>query len=306
VVYQQLEATIEKTGVPRAIVSDHGTDLHSGIKQFCEAHPETSPLYDIKHKTAAVLKRELQEDATWQAFTQCATQTKSQVQQTSFAPLAPPNLRTKARYMNAEGLIQWGQALLTFLDQPQAGARSPFDLAQVQTKLGWVTRFRQPLNEWADLLQVITTTESFVRQQGLYHGSHCALKEQLQPLAQTERAQIVREELLAFVAEQEAQAHPRERLVGSSEVVESVLGKMKRLEQDQAKNGFTGLILSVCALVSTTTEEVIQKALETVPTQKVLDWCKKNLGPSIQAKRQEALASHKRAEQKWDQRLQPA
>jgi hypothetical protein len=38
VVYQQLEAGIEKTGIPREIVSDHGTDLKLGIDQFCQAH----------------------------------------------------------------------------------------------------------------------------------------------------------------------------------------------------------------------------------------------------------------------------
>jgi hypothetical protein len=59
VVHQQLEAGIEKTGIPREIVSDHGTDLRSGIDKFCQAHHETCTVYDIKHKTAALLKHEL-------------------------------------------------------------------------------------------------------------------------------------------------------------------------------------------------------------------------------------------------------
>jgi hypothetical protein len=32
VVYQQLEQVVSKTGVPRAILSDHGTDLQAGIE----------------------------------------------------------------------------------------------------------------------------------------------------------------------------------------------------------------------------------------------------------------------------------
>ena len=59
IVYQQLEAARKQTGVPREILSDQGSDLHKGIRQFCEAHPETCAVYDIKHKVAAVLKREL-------------------------------------------------------------------------------------------------------------------------------------------------------------------------------------------------------------------------------------------------------
>jgi hypothetical protein len=76
------------------------------------------------------------------------------------------------------------------------------------------------------------------------------------------------------------------------------LGKLKRLEQDQAQSGFTGLLLCLGAMVATTTAEVVQKALETVPTKQVLVWCKETLGRSIQAQRREAFA---KTEQKWDQ-----
>lgn len=40
VVYQQLEETISKTGVPKQIISDHGTDVKSGIEQFCQKIPQ--------------------------------------------------------------------------------------------------------------------------------------------------------------------------------------------------------------------------------------------------------------------------
>jgi len=96
-------------------------------------------------------------------------------------------------------------------------------------------------------------------------------------------------------------ARADERLLGSSEVIESIFGKLKRLEQDQSKSGFTGLLLSVAAMVSTTTKSVVQKAMEKVSTKSVLDWCKKNIGQSIQAKRKEAFACRDKTEQKWDQ-----
>ncbi|MCP4539942.1 MAG: hypothetical protein GY832_22610 [Chloroflexi bacterium] len=74
-----------------------------------------------------------------------------------------------------------------------------------------------------------------------------------------------------------------------------------KVEQDQAKSGFTGLLLSIGAMVSTTTSDVILKALETVPTKKVLLWCKETLGQSVQANRQLVFASPKKSEQKWNQ-----
>ena len=301
VVCQQLEACIEKTGIPRAIVGDHGSDLKAGIERFCRAYLETCFVYDIKHKTASILKRELKEDETWLAFTHLAGQTKSRVQQTALAPLAPPNQRTKARYMNVDSLVDWGQKTLSFLDRQQAQPSPLFDPEQVQTKLGWLPNFRQSLEEWGEFLQLTASAESFVRQQGLYPGAHLDLEERLQSRAHTDRTKLVRQELVAFVAQEATKARPTERLLGSSEVIESVLGKLKRLEQDQAKSGFTGLLLCLGAMVSTTTAEVIQKALETVPTKQVLAWCKEILGRSVQAKRRDVFASRRKTEQKRDQ-----
>jgi hypothetical protein len=157
VVYQQLEATTAKTGLPRAIVSDHGSDLKAGIERFGAAHPETSLLYDIKHKTAAVLKRELEQDSRWSRFTQLAAQTKRQVQQTALAAFAPPNQRSKARYLNLEELIDWGQEVLTWLEAHPATLP-----VAASEKLTWVQDFRTARHEWQECLPAIPATRAFV------------------------------------------------------------------------------------------------------------------------------------------------
>ena len=297
VVFQQLEDTISKTGVPREIIGDRGSDLKSGIEKFCKEHQETCYVYDIKHKTAAVLKHELQKDEEWRKFSQLAAQTRRMVQQTPLAALAPPNQRTKARYMNVDILIQWGENMLTFFDEQQTNVKSEFNLEQLEKKLGWITRFREPLKGWKELIQIITTTESFVRKQGLYLDSYLELGKLLTTLAHREQSKKVLAQLLTFVMVESLKTKPNERFLGSSEVIESVFGKLKRLEQDQAKSGFTGLLLCVSAMVSTTTEDVVQKALETVPTKKVLAWCRENIGHSVQAKRKKAFVSHDKTEQ---------
>lgn len=311
VVWQQLEKTIEKTGVPREIIGDQGTDLAGGIEKFCQNHQDTCYIYDIKHKVATVLKHELQDDKTWLEYTKFAAQTRKRTQQTSLAFLSPPNQRTKSRYMNVDILIKWGLNILSFLDKQQqqieASNSNKFDSEQLDEKVGWVNRFREQLREWEDLLQIIATTESFVRENGLYHNSHLELKKHMDQdqnqdhMAHTELTKRVHEQLLAFVAEESLKAKTKERLLGSSEVIESVFGKLKRLEHDQATSGFTGLLLSTAAMVSITTKDVILKALKTVPTREILDWYKKNIGQSVQSMRKEAFTSHDKTEQKQDQ-----
>jgi hypothetical protein len=96
-ILQQLEASAKRTGIPRQIVADQGSDLKAGIEAFCQTHPPTSSIYDIKHKTACVLKHELAGDTSWHTFTRLAAQSKRLVQQSALACLAPPNQRAKAR-----------------------------------------------------------------------------------------------------------------------------------------------------------------------------------------------------------------
>ena len=306
IVAEQLEATVKITGVPREIISDHGSDVQCGVETFRQAHAETCTVYDIKHKTAAMLKHELAQDTEWLAFMQQVTSTRSRLQQTALAPLMPPNLRTQARYMNMESLVTWGCDTLRYVEQSPETRRPSFEAVAVAEKLDWLREFREPLAEWRCLLEVLTTAERRVRETGLTADLPRVLETPLPTQAESERVRRVRAELLAFVTQEAAQARPQERLLGSSEIVESVFGKLKYLERNQAKSGFTGLVLSVCAMVSATTAEVVHQALETVTVKQVLEWCTKNLGVSVQAQRRAVFAQLDKAEQKRDPLPAPA
>jgi hypothetical protein len=298
VVYQQLTAAVAHTGVPREILSDGGSDLQAGIAQFQQNHPETQAIYDIKHKTALVLKHELAKDVLWKAFLQHTAQTKQRVQQTPLAFLAPPAQRSKARYMNVDVLIRWGTNMLAYLTTPRQAGKAAVSAEQLVAAYDWLHEFRDPLCEWGEILQIVEATEQWVRSQGLSAGGPQALAPQVTALVRTARGQQVAHELLTFVETEAAKAAPHERFLGSSEVIESVFGTLKRLEHQQAQSGFTGLVLAVGALVSSRTQEVIQHALETVRTSEVRQWCQQHLGPSVQAQRQHAFLQLKLEEEK--------
>jgi len=91
--------------------------------------------------------------------------------------------------------------------------------------------------------------------------------------------------LISFIGEQQAQCYPKEKLPASSEVIESIFGKQKYIDRDQSGNGFTGLVLTIGAIVSTLSDEIIKTAMTSVSTKDVLEWCKKHIGQSVQAKR---------------------
>ena len=168
VVYRQLKAAAAKTGVPRAITSDGGPDLHRGIDLFRQSHPTTAWLYDIKHKTACLLKHALERDASWQTFVEKVHRFKQQVSLTPLAGLAPPQQRSKARYMNVDVLVDWAQESLLLLDHPKAMRKAGLNVRQVEEKLGWLRKFVPQVRRWGEMLVVIGTAEHYVRHEGIH------------------------------------------------------------------------------------------------------------------------------------------
>lgn len=288
IVDEQLEANVSKTGVPRAIIRDDGGDLTGGAKLFCSRHPETCHIYDVKHKTAALLRRRLRNDDRWKALTSRAAQIKTQLQLTDVAFLVPPNQRSKGRYMNLEELVGWGMKTLEILDQPPPSVLKYCPAMRLEQQFGWLRDYREAITEWSEQLVLTRAAEQFVRTQGLYQGAAIDLARVLQPCAQNERSRLLRDELIAFVASESSKAKPGERLPGSTEILESSFGKLKSLERDQCKSGFTGLLLSLGAIVSKTSTDVIRKAMERTNTKDVLLWCREKLGATVQSKRRYA------------------
>lgn len=290
IVCEQLESAAAKTGVPRVIVDDHGADLHGGVTLFRERHPQTLEVYDLTHKAARLLKRRLERDERWTNFSSRMGQVKRHVQQTELACLTPPPLGGKARFMNLAPVVRWGEETLRLLDQPPAELLRQVSVERLEEKFGWLRDFRAPLREWSQYMSVIETALDFVREEGLTPGCDQSLREMLGALCLDDPARTLATELSAFVQGQSGQVALGERLPGSTEVLESCFGKFKALEQHQSLSGFTGLVLSLGALVSRTTGDVVKQAMATVRTKDVWNWCRNILGPTVQSNRK--LAYH--------------
>jgi hypothetical protein len=153
-----------------------------------------------------LLKHTLQHEESWQAFTQQAAQSKSQIQQSALAFLAPPHQRTKARYRNLEILVRWGQRALGVLDRLEKRGDHRAGHEKLKAKLGWLRQFRDDLPEWEALLDVAITTECFVRKHGLWRGAEVELSKRLDQGIASARVLQFREQLLAFVRNESLQA----------------------------------------------------------------------------------------------------
>ena len=290
-VEEQMRAAAAQTGKPRAVVMDGGTDLKRGTELFSRDHPGVAMLRDITHKGATLLKHRLEADPRWARFVAQSNRTKLQVSQTPLAFLNPRSLKKKARYMNLDTLVRWGRDALGYLDNPRPVEGVTIHPPVLEKKLGWLREHRESLCEWAELLALVQATEEHVRQDGYHPLAAVELDRRLAPIAVRPAGQAMRKALLEFVRQQSAYARLRERLIGSSEVIESLIGKYKRLQSTNSQGGMTAMILSIGAIVAKKTIPAISDALTAITTQDVWDWCQTHLGTTVQAQRRIAFAS---------------
>ncbi len=296
-VAEQLQTTMQQTEiVPVEVLSDEGAELKTGMELLQQESPEAAKVlhrHDIKHKVATLLKHELHDDETWQSFVTKTNRTKLQMTLTPLAFLVPPSLRNKARYMNLDTLVKWGNRALAFVDDPRDFPDEAIDRDKLEQKLGWLREYRESLSDWAELLEVGEAAEAYVRTEGYHRGAAEELAKALAPLAQTPASVRLKTGLLTFVARQSQNVPAGEHLLGSSEVLESLLGKYKRIQGAHSKGGMTGALLNIGATLLEKTPATIEKALAAVRVNDVSQWLRDKLGLTIPARQAVALRRNK-------------
>jgi hypothetical protein len=291
---QELEKVAARHGNPREIVSDGGSDLKKGVALFRQTRPAVAHVYDIKHKVALLLKKELERDDAWDKFVSAANVARRGLTLTPAAFLVPAALKPKARYMNLDRLVTWGVKALAYLEKPREVPGQPVNAKRVKGRLCWLYEYRQRLAEWSALMQVAKVCESYVRHEGLHTAAAEELRSRLEPLAVCPPSRRLKDALLEFVAQQAAAAQPGERLLGSTEVLESIIGKYKRLQGLHSGDGMTRMILSIGALVGRRCQETLRQALTQVSNSDTAAWCREHLGITLQARRKHAFTSEQK------------
>ncbi len=296
VVNNQLDEISDRVGVPLAILNDCGSDLKKGVELFQQDHPQTISLYDIVHLVCRLIWKRLGKEDRFSQYRKACCQCANKLRQSPLAHLKPPRPKTKARYMNLDPEIRWGRRALWLLDRVRSGnltarQQERLKLHDVEAQLGWLEEYREELGLWTQLCEVGQASCTVVRRWG-YSGetvSHlkAALGTSEEPAVQdliTEVTLVVEQQC----ARCEGQASP---LPGSSEVIESLIGKGKRLlGTSQNNNSLTGQILSIAASTVKFSVTALAESLHRCRIGHVQAWIKDRIQPGIHVARREDLS----------------
>lgn len=282
----ELELAAMRTGKPREIVSDQGSDLDGGVRIFQTRHADVAHVHDLAHRAANVLKQRWNQDDQWSGFVSQLSQAAAKLRQTREAHLLPPTIRAKARFMNVEPTLRFARRVLRLLDSTSPSAR-------VEAAYGWLRDDRAALANWTSEQAVAAVAVQHIRTHGVSRTTPRQLNATWSVLELTPGAEEVAVRLRAAVSVEAAQTQSGETLVGSTEVLESLFGKFKRLEGSYSGDGFTSLTLALGALVGERTESQLAQALAATPRKVAENWLRRFLGPTVHSLRRLFVATHK-------------
>lgn len=289
----------KRFGTPRSVLSDGATELQEAAKLLKNKGEIRFDVFrDLKHKAANIFKSKIGNSPRFQTFSSQMGTTRSQVQQTELAHLAPPKQKTKARFMNMAATLTWATMIYHVLKHPESEEENGVTAERMEEKFGWLRDYEKELATWSECQRVISIAVKWAAEQGLTSdavGEFQALIASEVGTLTSPASQSVKSQVEAFISEQASKLKPGERLAISTEVLESIFGQYKCLEGQHSKGGFTSLLAAFPILTTPITAAAISDSFERVSNQDVQTWTREKLGKTVTSKKQSTYARTKKA-----------
>lgn len=298
VVCEQFNQLADQYGPPVATLSDRGSDLKKGVEMFQKDHPGVASFFDIVHLVSRVIKAIFESDPLWDSYRKACCECANFLRQSPLAHLKPPRPKTKARYMNYDREVRWATRALAIVDRVKSGNLTTRQQARlspqlVTQRLGWLEEYRTAASVWLEVISTGQAINSLVRRTGYTNIT----PEEIGRLKSTARYPETHTLIDRVVAEVEPQCRSLaagQSMLGSTEVLESLIGKGKRLLHHSG-NSVTRQILSLATATTKITTQLVRQALSTCRVKHLVQWTSQTLNPGVHAARREDLVEIGRA-----------
>jgi hypothetical protein len=259
IIAELLGRLIAVMGRPAAYLKDGGGDLHKAVALLAEQGLASPCIDDISHAVAGMLKRYYHAHPTFETFLSACGRVSGKLKHTILACLAPPKVRTKARFMNVHRLFTWADRVLQL--SPCGAAKAGSTLGKLRSCLdqlpackALIKRFRSDAFGLLECQKILKTT-------GLSHDTLA----QCEPLIDAMPSAALRLEFRASLAfELETAKTLGLDHVGlpiSSDTIESLFGVAKHHGVGETQDA-ARIALRLPALCGLPTREEAEQVLE--------------------------------------------
>jgi hypothetical protein len=283
------------------ICSDRGSEILRGVKDFQLISPTTRHISDTAHRVANFLEATLEKNVIWKKFRELATQSRRKMQNSLVAGALPPSPRTKSRFMNVDTIIKWALAMLFLLDN---GVSTPdLDIDELKKYLGWLQEYRTDVEYWNNIVSIGAAARNSVRTENIHMNIIDSFEQSISSIKMGSRELQFADKISSFLLEQSKDMGFGECFIGSTEVLESLFGKIKYMEHEQTAFGFTSLVLAAMATVGLTDDQTIAKAIKSIKQSDIDAWTVKEIGKTVQSQRRKIKANINKLRNKMGQEV---
>ncbi len=214
------------TGRPTAYLKDGGTELHKAVDVLDDKALASPCLDDISHAVAGMLKRFYQDHPAFETFLSTCGRVSGTLKHTILACLAPPKVRTKARFMNVHRLFTWADQVLKL--SPPGGAKSSSTVAKLRACLDQLPACKDLIQRFRADAAGLLACQKILKTKGLSHHTRA----QCEPLIGPMPSSALRREFRAYLdfelATAKALGLDHIGLPISSDAIASLFGVAKR------------------------------------------------------------------------------
>src|SRR6266446_2370075 len=277
-------------GRPAAYLKDGGGELHKAVALLEEPGLASPCIDDISHAVAGMLKRSYHDHPAFETFVSACGRVSGKLKHTILACLAPPKVRTKARFMNVHRLFTWADRVLQL--SPAGGAKTGSTLAKLRTCLDELPACKALIKRFRSDAGALLACQEILKTQGLSPATLA----QCEPLTLAMPTATLRLEFTAYLTYELQSATPlgldQVGLPISSDSIESLFGVAKRHGVGETQDA-DRIALRLPAFCGVPTREEAEQVLEvSVARQQAFT----ATFPSLTKERREVLTHPERLE----------
>ena len=263
-------------------VADHGNSINKALKLMKIPH-----VYDLTHCIALALEHIYRDDPEFKEYTEKLTYLRKSQVLGKMSHVLPPLQRAKSRFMNLRPISDWGMNVLNLFDK-SSDDQSSENFHDEKNHLTWVKDYRVFIKELALLNKMINDIEFILKREGLSIQTADKCIEILKQ-SNTKRLINFRDLMIEYIKETLERLPKTDKILCSSDILESSFGKYKNYLQDNPMVGITNLCLSIAAFTGTLASNEMREAFENTTVRDIDRWTKSNIGKTTLAKRIEVF-----------------
>lgn len=253
----------DEIGRIKYAVGDYASDIHKSMKLCKIPH-----VHDLTHKIALLLEKYYKTNPQYLDVIKKMSEMRVKYSQTKSAHIIPPKQRKKSRYQNIKIISDWCEKSLRYIEKNQNVDPEIYD------KLKWLLDYKRFIDDLSSLNRVINDIEKELKHNGLSKKTKKKCCEAINEL-NSEAGHFFRKGLLKYFKQTKELLPRSDKVLISSDIIESAFGKYKNYLSLNPMAGVTNLILCISAFTASLTEESVQEALENTTIYDVKEWTQK-------------------------------